>query len=289
MIALHAGNPTRWGAEKQYLVRSWIPGYVPKSDKSPKAHPEIGAAASTMVPVVFPGAEWTAFLGFAANGESLNANTTESVAAQRFHEIGVMGTTAGPRDQHAPCMDPRAKFAGDVQPNSWVHLYDHEDVVSLLGRKAVVGHNEWKGKALDQMAVGVVDLARSSQLVANALDDRIRPKSEGSLWRVAIGFMGWSAGDPRAAAHIRKHAEPLAAVSESERWATLIRLVAAGPSLPKGHSNPAYSVARTWQKLDCGRQLQEFMGPTCSAWFDAGLGADEAALKETIARHGYGA
>ncbi len=275
---LHAGNPIQWGRDKLPRMRTW----EPPAGKG--RYPTVGATLREFVPIVLPGIPWQAIAGFAANGEYPWANTTEAVKAQPFHEMGLMGTEGGARAKPCPDPDRNGRY------NSYGKLHDHADVRECLGgRSATMVRNAWKTAIADQLAVGLVDIRSDGRELAALLDPRIRPVSEASTWFVALAFSSWSAGAAGAAKHIRPHASALAVVDESARWGTLIRLVAAGPARPKGHSNPAYTVARTWQKLEAGRLLGDETGPTCSAWFDYGLGADHAALCAEIARKGYGA
>jgi hypothetical protein len=272
VTTLHAGNPTRWGAEKQSLVRSWLPG---------AKHPEIWAAISTMAPKIFPGADPCAFMGFCANGESLAANTTETVPEEPFHELGIFGTEGGMRFKPAPDPNPNGAM------NSWGELHAHPDVVALLGRPATMVAGAWKRAADDQVAIGLVNIRRHARNVFAALGASVAPASEGSLWFVALGFMGWSAGPGRTISHVKPHVAALAIAPEISRWGALMHHVAVSSPTGHKHANPAYSCARTAQKLECGRQLQAFMGPTCSAWYDLHDGMDSAPLYDAIARLGY--
>jgi hypothetical protein len=282
VTALWTGNPSKWGLEKQYILRAWLPGYVAKSHR-PAAHPEIWTNIVAMAAKIFPGADACAFMGFCANGESLAANTTESVPKQEFHEMGIFGTEGGLRDKPAPDPNPKGRYC------SWAALADDVDVRALLGGKsATMVPNAWKHEADDQCAVGLVNIRRHARSVFAALDPRIGPASDGSLWFTAVGFMAWSAGGPGATSHIKPHVEALAAVPENQRWGAL--MVEISKTHPHGfrHLNAAYSIARTAQKLEAGRMLQEDIGPVCNAWFDERLiNADRAELFETIAKLGY--
>jgi hypothetical protein len=280
---LHDGNPIQWGRDKLGNMRTWFPPI------GPKRYPTVALILQRFAAVLFPGVPWQAFAGFCANGEYPWANTTEGVHSQPFHEIGLMGTPAGMRDKPAPDPDPNGRY------NTYGKLHAHPDVLRVLvddahpsGRPATMVPNAWKTAIADQLAVGFVDVRGNGRSVASMLDPRIRPASESSTWFVALAFAGWSAGPGRAASHVRAHTEALVAVAEADRWATWIRIAAAGPALHKGHENPAYTVARTWQKLEAGRLLSEETGDRCPAWFDFGLDDEHAALCAAIAAKGYG-
>lgn len=277
MSKLHGGNPTAWGASKLSLLKSWLPG---------AKHPAIWAAISRMVPVVFPGAEPTAFMGFCANGESLTANTTDSVAKQYFHEMGIFGTEGGARGGAVPNPDIHAKFNGQPQPNHWTPLHNNPDVRALLGgRNATMVDGAWKKACDDQCAIGLVNLRNQSRGIFRRFPS-IAPTTEGSIWFVAMGFMSWSAGPGNTIKHLKPYIDQLAAVPEKQRWGKFMQLVAAGNPTGRRHANAAYSCARTAQKLEAGRLLQEFLGPVCSAWYDLQVD-DQAGLYAKIAKLGY--
>ncbi len=102
--------------------------------------------------------------------------------------------------------------------------------------------------------------------------------------------MSWSAGEGGTASHLKRYQEALAVVPEQQRWAALIREIVKAKPTGFKHANPAYSAARTWQKIEAGRLLQDSgaTGATkCSTWFDSGLGADDADLQEQLAEIGY--
>ncbi len=274
---LHKGNPIQWARDKIGRMRTW------EAPAGKGRYPTVGPILREFVPLVLPGVPWQAIAGFAANGEYPWANTTEAVPKQGFHEMGLLGTEGGLRTKPAPDPDPSGKY------NSYGRLHDHADVkLCLGGRAATMVHNAWKTAIEDQLAVGLVDVRSDGRELAALLPPSIRPQSEASTWFCALAFMSWSAGAGGAAKHVRPFAPALALVDESARWGTLIRLVAAGPARPKGHGNPAYTIARTWQKLEAGRLLGDETGPTCSAWFDYGLGAEHGSLCAEIARNGYG-
>jgi hypothetical protein len=281
---MHAGNPIQWGRDKLPNMRTWFP------PAGPKRYPTVATLLEQFAAKIFPGVPWQAFAGFCANGEYPWANTTEGVPDQQFHEVGLAGTPAGLRAKPAPDPDANGKY------NTYGRLHAHADVVALLadaahpqGRPATMVPNAWKTAIADQLAVGFLDIRGNGRSVASLLDPRLRPASESSTWFIALAFAGWSAGPGRAAAHVKARTAELAAVAEADRWGTWIRIAAAGPGGHKGHQNPAYTVARTWQKLEAGRLLSEESGDRCPAWFDYGLDDEHAALCAEIAAKGYAA
>ncbi len=160
----------------------------------------------------------------------------------------------------------------------------------LGGRPATMEHNRWKIQIPDQVAVGLVNIHRHGSLVATHLDPSIRPHASKSpsIFFVACCFMGWSAGDGRAAKHLNMFKDVLARLPEEKRWGAFLRALAEGINTgridPRGlrkHQSVAYSALRTWQKLAAGQLLAGKTGGEVK-WFDTGLGGDEASIAETI-------
>jgi hypothetical protein len=206
-----------------------------------------GVALRDMVPLAFPGADPTAFVGFMCNAGQ-RENTTENVPAQRFHEGGWFGTEMGSREGPAPNPDPHAP------DNAWGREHAHPLVVTMLGgRSATMRPDGWKDAPRDQVAVGLVNLLHHADSAFAGLDV-LKPATHGSLWDVAVGFMGWSAGSPRTHARLAVWRDALAAVPEAQRWQEFVRLASTGKPGPSGHGNVAYSALRTLQKLEAGRQ-----------------------------------
>ena len=208
-----------------------------------------------------------------------------TVRQQRFHEIGLFGTEAGPRNGLAPNPNPNA------QDNSWGKLASHPLVVQLLGgRSATMGHNRWKIQSPGQVTVGLVNIRRHGAAVAARLAPSIRPNvnTSSSIFFVACCFMGWSARDGRAAKHLNRFKDILSRVPEEKRWGAFLRASAGGINAgridlrgQKKHQSVAYSALRTWQKLAAGQLLAGKTGGNAK-WFDTGLGGDEASIAETI-------
>lgn len=248
-------------------------------------HAPIGSSIRQMIPLVFPGVPPEVMLGFCANG-SLRGNTTEALSSQRFHEIGLFGTEAGLRDGPAPNPRPDAEY------NSWGKLHRHPLVVKLLGgRLATMAHNAWKNAVSDQVAVGLVNLRRHGETVAQQLDPSIRPNiasSNLSLFFVACAFMAWSAGAAGAAKHLNRFAPLMARYPESQRWGAFLKILAEQISNGKinlsglrKHRSPAHSALRTWQKIAGGQLLAANTGGNLR-WFDTGLGSEEERVADII-------
>jgi hypothetical protein len=253
----------------------------------------VGTTLREMTPKVFPGAPAEAIAGFCANG-GVTENTTEcgpnaapgaACRSQKFHEIGLFGTEAGLRNGPAPNPNPNAEY------NSWGKLASHPLVRQLLGgRSASMEHNRWKIQIPDQVAVGLVNIRRHGAAVAANLDPSIRPNANtsSSIFFVACCFMGWSAGDGRAAKHMNRFKDILARVPEENRWGAFLRALAEGINAGRidlrglrKHQSVAYSALRTWQKLAAGQLLAGKTGGNVK-WFDTGLGGDEASIAGTI-------
>jgi len=208
-----------------------------------------------------------------------------TVRQQRFHEIGLFGTEAGPRNGLAPNPNPNA------QDNSWGKLASHPLVVQLLGgRSATMGHNRWKIQSPGQVTVGLVNIRRHGAAVAARLAPSIRPNvnTSSSIFFVACCFMGWSARDGRAAKHLNRFKDILSRVPEEKRWGAFLRASAGGINAGRidlrglrKHQSVAYSALRTWQKLAAGELLAGKTGGDMK-WFDPALGGDEASIAETI-------
>lgn len=223
-----------------------------------------------------PGVPAEAIMGFASNG-SQNGDTALTPSRIDFHEVGYFGVEAGPSGIPAP-------NSNTTEPNNWYRLHNDPRVRSMLGgRSATMTPWPTSGQSAsipvdDQIAIGLANISDDIERMRNAVPSSIRPSSASSLWAVAIGFMGWSAGTGGATAHLRRYAEQLASVPEDQRWVALLRLVAADPTSAasgSNHRSPAHTVNRTQQKLRVGRGLSAATGgPT--AWFQVDDGAEDA-------------
>jgi hypothetical protein len=149
-------------------------------------------------------------------------------------------------------------------------------------------NNAWKTAISDQIAVGLVNQLEHGRKVNNTLDKRIRASRQDTMWFIALGFMGWSAGDGRAAKHINQFSSALTGIPESQRWGAFLRLLAERidrrqinlQGLRK-HNSVVYSTLRTWQKIAAGQLLASLTGGD-TKWFDTGLGASEGAIAKLI-------
>jgi len=240
---------------------------------------DLGRRVREWSPQVLPGVPPEAIMGFASNG-SANGDPGLTPAHADFHEIGYFGIEGGPYNIPAPNRNTS-------QPNSWYRLHNDPRVRQMLGRDATMVpwpvRNEGTSQASadipidDQIAIGLANVADDIRRMRGSVPAEVRPSSESSLWAVALGFMGWSAGTGASSGHIRRYAAQLAGVPESERWPTLLRLVAADRSLPRTsrHNNPAWTVLRTQQKLRVARGLAISLGRDAS-WYAVDDGAEDA-------------
>lgn len=215
-------------------------------------------------------------MGFASNGTQ-TGDTALTPSRIEFHELGYFGVEGGPSSLPAP-------NANTTQPNSWYRLHNDPRVRRMLGdRDATMTPWPTSGQSAsipvdDQIAIGLANVADDIEAMRRSVPGNIRPSTASSLWAVALGFMGWSAGVAGATSHLRRYAEQLAQVPEDQRWVALLRLVAADPTSAasgSNHRSPAHTVNRTQQKLRVGRGLSAAIGgPT--AWFQIDDGAEDA-------------
>lgn len=215
----------------------------------------LGDAVRRMTPVVWPGAPPEAFLGFTTDAGTVNpaiVDTALPPVNNSFHEIGYFQTEAGPRAGPAPNPNPTAP------DNTWGRIASDPLVLAALGRPLPMAPGAWQTDVPAQTAAGLVALRRHAEGVNRLLDPSIQARDWGSKWAVALGFMGFSAGDGGAARHANRFKAQLAAVPEGQRWDALVQTIAnqaaAGTTFSPGgsHSNPAYTVMRTEQKLATG-------------------------------------
>jgi len=263
--------------KKFYMMKSWW-------RNKERGHPAlVGDSLRKMAPQIFPGVPVEAFVGFIANSTGIKENTTDT-SRNKFHEIGLFGTEAGPRYGPAPNPDPNA------EDNSWGKLANHQLVKMLLGgRTATMAPNAWQSAVEDQVAIGLVNLRLRCHKVSRRLDASIRPvMNSSSLYFIICGFMGWSAGSRGASIHLNNYKHILASVHEDQRWGIFLRAVAdditSGILIPRTgqkHKNAAYSALRTWQKITAGQIFAREIGGNVN-WFDSKLGNDEPTLADVI-------
>lgn len=210
----------------------------------------IGPYLRAYWPQVFQGIGVEAAYGFSVNGGP-NENTAESEGHASMSEVGMLGVTDGPWQLVTPNCDRSAS-------NDWCLNHAAPEVVAMLGRAACMEANCWRlsvaGTVADQVAVGIVSLAKNGLSLMRRLPPEVWPSTTG-LWFMALASMGWSAGSAGAEAHLRPYLAQLAAAPEEGRFALWQRLIAlAGYDRSLGgsadsHSNPAYTLVRTAQKL----------------------------------------
>lgn len=244
----------------------------------------IGLAVQRFSPVAFPGAPPEAFLGFTEEGGSFNPASQDTALPpvnNSFHEVGYFQTEAGPASGPAPNPDPNA------DANNWGRHANDPLVVQMLGRPATMVPGAWASAIDDQTAVGLASLLGHAQAVAAQLPPEIQPSDQGSLWNVALAFMGFTEGDSGAARTVNRYADALTGVPDSRKFSALADAVILdaqnnGPVGAAGsYSNPAYDVLNAWGKLETGRQLAQNLGRDAS-WFDMGFGDNEPAVQQAV-------
>jgi hypothetical protein len=230
---------------------------------------ELGEALRDMVQKVWPGVPETVFLGFTAFSTSASENTTEAVENQRFHEIGYFQTEAGLRDKPAP--DPNS----DGEYNNWGRLHDTDLVVQLLGRKACMGHDEWKRAIKDQTAVGLVNLRRKLDSHVQRLPENLRPKDMSSTWAVLLSFTVFSRGGGQTLRCLSPYAEKLGTFPENERWDAWESMIASSiikgadsTGNKDGKSGAPWAIMRTRQKYDSGLLFAQRKGLPTDWYFE---------------------
>lgn len=241
----------------------------------PRFEGPLGAALGVMIPAdgsPFRGAPVSGLLGFTAIGGE--DEDTCSAAAWRarpesFHEIGEWQTPAGPCSGPAPNPDP------DAEMNHWGRLATSSMVRAWLGRDAVTAPGAWRGAAAtrDRAAVGLADLYSERLALLGELPGALAPRDPGGIWAVALAFAAFSAGPAGAAQALAPVEDELARVDESRRFAAwpeaLVELYRAGRRWgPRAaHPNPAYTCARTWQKIAAGKALADAVRESSASWY----------------------
>lgn len=278
-------SPDTWARAKRGKLRACAQGPV-------------GRWSAAALAVCMPGVPLAAALGFAANGDGYNTTGWRSgddteraealrrgrkpfggkptegygaIGSRNLHELGWYGVEGG-YEGTPVATDPDCP---------WVVLADSEEVRKILGRPAVTGAR-WYGALADQCAVGIANLQRHMRLVHAHLDPRIAwdDTKPVTLWAWAVACIGWSAGDTRAAQHVNRHADALAAVPEALRTGTFMRLAGRIDDPGARHRQDEYSALREAQKLAAGRLAVSFTGEGDDArrWLDEGLGDDRDAV-----------
>jgi hypothetical protein len=249
----------------------------------------LGDAVRRFTPAVWPGVPPEALVGFTTIG-SQYADTGLPPVNNPFHEVGYFQTEAGPNYGPSPNPDPSAPY------NRWGQLASDPRVVALLDRAATMDPNGWQAAVDDQTAVGLVNILDDAAAVARGLPGGVAPQDAGSLWHVALGFSGFSAGVGGTQASVSRYAAQLATAPESQRFAAWVAAIlqdaAAGtlPGNPGQHGNPAYDALRVWQKLASGQALAQQTGGN-AGWFDVGFGLGtpaEAQAQQDLDDAAYG-
>lgn len=232
-------------------------------DANTRHRGDVRVALERMVPIAFPTAPAAdmvlVLLGFTAFSTSRTENTTEAVATQVFHEVGLLQCPAGPRTGPAPNMNPNA-------PNNAYGRLANSPLVKRMMQAAVGGDGTrgatmspdgWKTDLNSQLAVGI----------ANILDDeqsfrRKRPLVAGdasvwSHWRLFTMLTAFSRGASQASKCIEPYETQLRATPESSRLRRFRALVvadiaarASGIGAKKGKMGASYAILRTDQKLE---------------------------------------
>jgi hypothetical protein len=234
----------------------------------------LGTAVRRMTPLAWPGVPPEVIIGFTTNGAQ-TANTALSPPLgvnNPFAELGYFGTEGGPRStppNAGPYPNPTV-----TTDNSWLLLHADPTVVRLLGHPATMVPDAWKTDLDAQTAIGIVNLRKRldtvNGLVASTGASATDPSTS---WAVALAFAGWSAGAAGMATWVRRYAAALRPVPEGQRvaaWANAVAAdAAAGPHRVVGvrHANPAYTLMRTLQKIEAGRQLALANSSAQAGWF----------------------
>jgi hypothetical protein len=236
------------------------------------------------------------FCAFISTG-SPSSNTTDARSGKgarvAFHEITDWQITAGPALRDAAGIprgpapnpnkwqDPEHAWAS----NAWGRRHDDPRVIAALGRKAVMGHNEWRRSTTDRHAVGMCMLDDDYKSVEKNLRADLRPSAMATPWGTWCMFSSFSSGAGNAVRLFHHYATQLAAVPEAKRIPALINAVAldfaAGKQdrgNPDTHGDREHRVLRTWQKFEFARRIAREVGGN-EAYFDVGLG-DAAAVHE---------
>lgn len=282
-------NPTKWARSKRGKLDDMGADWVEWTTKARD--------------VSLPGVPLAALAGFCANGDPWNTTgwkhgtaeeRAEAIAKGKrpfkegvrgdyggvdregdLHEVGWWGTEAS--------KTPHPVAVGDCP---WVSLADDDEVVKVLGRKAVTG-GAWYGAIADQCAIGCANLRRHWRAMRRRLDPRLQwPEDDkrATLWRWLLAMMTWSAGG-RGAQHVNDYADRLAALPEAQRWAEFCRLAAAEDDSGNRHRQDEYSALRSAQKLEAAAVFAPKLPEAWAlAWLRDDGFRDDAERAEVYAR-----
>jgi hypothetical protein len=282
-------NPTKWARSKRGKLDDMGADWVEWTTKARD--------------VSLPGVPLAALAGFCANGDpwcttgwkyGTAEERAEAIAKGKrpfkkgvrgdyggvdregdLHEVGWWGTEAS--------KTPHPVAVGDCP---WVSLADDDEVVKVLGRKAVTG-GAWYGAIADQCAIGCANLRRHWRAMRRRLDPRLQwPEDDkrATLWRWLLAMMTWSAGG-RGAQHVNDYADRLAALPEAQRWAEFCRLAAAEDDSGNRHRQDEYSALRSAQKLEAAAVFAPKLPEAWAlAWLRDDGFRDDAERAEVYAR-----
>jgi hypothetical protein len=283
------GRPSSYGREKLAMLRGRSPLLKPIVDR--------------MIPHAFRGVDpaFASFMlqGFTSFSTGWNENTTEAVADQTFHEVGLFQVPAGLRNGPAPNPDPRASH------NAYGRLAGSAIVRAMLGNRAAsTAPDAWKPRSSsmdadnvrardDQTAVGIANLLED-EASFRAQAERFAPGSAGavsgwSLYRFMTMFTAMSRGPAGAFNRFKPYLRQLAQINESQRSAALVRLVHQGIIARDPHAlndykdGVCYAICRSWQKILSGRELCIALGGPTDAFADAVIAPDVEAVIADVA------
>ena len=286
-------DPRDWAEDKAHKIAKYT-------------RPDILAMFRRARDIAMPGVPLAALIGSACNGnldecttgwiscseseraealakgrKPLGGNPREkygNVNSRDLHEVGPFGVEAN--------KVPERVATGECP---WVSLADDETTRKILDRDAVTG-SEWYRAHADQIALGVVNLARHGRQINAKLKPALRWVEDGDggpkVWTAgafALANMGWSAGSGGAAKHVNAYADELAALPEAQRWGEFCRRAGLVDDPGYKHRADEWSALRTAQKLAAGRLACATTGEDV-AWFADGLDADRAAVYAALVR-----
>ena len=288
-----SADPRKWAESKERKIARY-------------ARPELLALFRRARDVAMPGVPVAALIGSACNGDldecttgwiscsdreravalalgrkPLGGDPREgygNVNSDDLHEVGPFGVEGG-------------KVPDRVATGScpWVSLADDEATRKILGRDAVTG-SAWRGAFADQIALGVVNLARHGRQINARLAPALRWLEDGdvgpkvwSAYAFALANMGWSAGSGGASKHVNAYAAELAALPEAQRWGEFCRRAGAVNDPGYKHRADEWSALRTCQKIRAGVLACTTTGEDV-AWFVDGLDGDREQVYAALVR-----
>lgn len=256
---------------------------------------EEGRIMRAMVPAVFgSGAPAELFIGFSI-GANRYENTTTARQSQRFHELGLFGVEAGPREGPAPNPDPRAWMSRWAQWASTEEVRNAIAAVEGAPRNATVAPGQWTS-LVDQIAVGLMNLKAHRRGTAAALTaGGVPTTADNSQWALFIAMMGWTTGAGgvrRAFTHPAVKATIAAAPQDRRLGVAIKAMFEAGrdrrilPERARAYNiNRFFGFIRGLQKYEVAKNLARATGH--GDFFDEHLGPEIAEYHDLIARLAY--